>query len=284
VIVVALFLLFSCRSEEMPAPSGAASAAAPKKARIVSLSPALTETLFAIGAGPDVVGVSNYCKLPPEVQKLPKTGTSISPSYEAIARLSPTLIVTEAAVNTKNQQLARLSKVAGLPWLTVEQIATGVTELGKLTSCEAEAQKLASRFNTELKSEPPPDAPQVLLVLGYRPGPLSEVWYIRKNSLHGAALHAAGAKNAIDKPISGQPRLSLESLIALDPEHVIVLSEAADVGGNIQRAWSELTALRAVKNGRVRVLAAPEAFANGPRIFLLVKRLEAELSRLQGAR
>src|SRR3984957_21095933 len=61
--------------------------------RIVSLAPAITETLFALGAGPQVVGVSQYCDYPPQVLKLPKIGTFLTPNIEAIAGLRPTLVI-----------------------------------------------------------------------------------------------------------------------------------------------------------------------------------------------
>jgi iron complex transport system substrate-binding protein len=56
--------------------------------RIVSTAPSITEALFALGLGSQVVGVSRFCDFPPEVQKLPKVGTYIKPDPEAIARLA----------------------------------------------------------------------------------------------------------------------------------------------------------------------------------------------------
>ena len=59
----------------------------------MSLAPAMTETLFALGAGAEVVGVSQYCDYPPEVVKLPKVGTFLTPNIEAIAGLRPTIVI-----------------------------------------------------------------------------------------------------------------------------------------------------------------------------------------------
>src|ERR1700675_1951905 len=61
--------------------------------RIVSLAPAITETLFALGAGAEVAGVSQYCDYPPEVTKLPKVGTFLTPNIEAIAGRRPTIVI-----------------------------------------------------------------------------------------------------------------------------------------------------------------------------------------------
>src|SRR5262245_2864728 len=62
--------------------------------RIITLAPAITDTLYAIGAGPEVVGVSDYCDVP-EAKRLPRLGSGLTPSYERIAELTPTLIVSE---------------------------------------------------------------------------------------------------------------------------------------------------------------------------------------------
>src|SRR5690606_18345388 len=163
------------RGIELAAPQG--------QARIVSLSPALTETLFAIGAGDRVVGVSDYCRYPQGVEKLAKAGTSITPNYEAIVSLAPTLIVTEAAVNSRPQSLERLAPTATLPWLTLNDVVDSTRKLGKLTGQVEAAEALASALSRRLSVEPPNDAPRVLLVLGYQGERLDEVWFIRRNSV-----------------------------------------------------------------------------------------------------
>src|ERR1700723_654648 len=67
--------------------------------RIVSTSPSITEVLFALGLGPHVVGVSNYCEYPPQVKDLPKVGTYLRPDAESIARLKPDLVIVHKLPN-----------------------------------------------------------------------------------------------------------------------------------------------------------------------------------------
>jgi ABC-type Fe3+-hydroxamate transport system substrate-binding protein len=251
----------------------------PTGARIVSLSPSITETLFYLGAGRLVVGVSDYCRYPDAAAKLPRVGTGLTPRYEAIARLAPTLIISEDNAHTRGVELQRLAKTQLLPWLELAEITASVRELGRITDQPEAAEALARRFETTLGVQPPNDAPRVLLVLGYDPGRLDEIWFIRKNSLHGRALHAAGAKNAVDRTVSGLPRLSLQHLIELDPDMVIVLLGTGTPQATLD-AWQRLDALRAVRQHKISAVVAPEAFANSPRIFALVERLRAELQRL----
>jgi len=262
------------RGIELAAPQG--------QARIVSLSPALTETLFAIGAGDRVVGVSDYCRYPQGVEKLAKAGTSITPNYEAIVSLAPTLIVTEAAVNSRPQSLERLAPTATLPWLTLNDVVDSTRKLGKLTGQVEAAEALASALSRRLSVEPPNDAPRVLLVLGYQGERLDEVWFIRRNSVHGAALRAAGGRNAVAKDVWGQPRLSLEQVIALDADMVIVLLNDSDQQTErVARQWQQIEPLTAVRRGKLRVVVAPEAFSNGPRILKLADRLQAAIDSME---
>jgi iron complex transport system substrate-binding protein len=261
--------------------SGAAAATPDAPLRIVSLAPAVTETLFAIGAGGYVVGRTQYCDYPPEVEKLPSVGTTLTPQYENMSRLEPTLIVGEATKDAPVAELERIAPTRLLPWLALDDICAGIRELGRLTGRFEAADALAARLKTQLDVAPPAGGPRVLLAMDATPGKLDEVFFLRQNSLHGACLNAAGARNAVPEAIVGvTPVLSLERVIAIDPDMVIVLA-AQSIGPSERRRvledWQRLSMLSAVKNGKVRVLDGREFYVNGPRIVELVDRLRAAL-------
>ena len=254
-----------------------------RKQRLVSLSPAVTETLFAIGAGPDVVGVSDYCDYPDAVKKLPRTGTALTPSYEAIVRLSPTLILCEAAASIPRRELSALGVTKFVPWLSLEDIVASTRLLGALTSHAVPANALATKLWDGLAIAEAASGPRVLLVLGETAGKLSEIYFIKKNSLHGAVLRAAGARNAVAQDVPGVPRISIEELLRLDPEAIIVLVAPTPSGPSdeqILHDWSALEPLTARKNGRISVLKSDAAFTNGPRILTLEQALQREIARL----
>ncbi|HEY3253803.1 MAG TPA: helical backbone metal receptor, partial [Polyangiaceae bacterium] len=191
--------------------------------RLVSLSPAVTETLFAIGAGPELVGVSDYCDYPEEAKKLPRTGSALTPGYEAIVRLKPSLILCEAAASTPRRELAALGVTKFLPWLSLEEIVASTRLLGALTGHAGPAGQLATQLWEGLAIAEAANGPRVLAVLGETSGKLSEIYFIKRNSIHGAALRAAGARNAVAMDVPGVPRLSFEELLRLDPDAIIVL-------------------------------------------------------------
>jgi cobalamin transport system substrate-binding protein len=120
-------------------------------------------------------------------------------------------------------------------------------------------------------------------VLGEAAGKLSEVYFIKRNSIHGAALRAAGARNAVDEDVPGVPRLSIEELVRLDPAAIIVLvapSPKPQNDAQLMHEYQALEPLTARKNNRISVLKSDAAFSNGPRILNLAEALERELSRL----
>jgi iron complex transport system substrate-binding protein len=263
----------SCRSR----PTASATSA-----RIVSLSPGITDALFAIGAGPRVVARSDYCDFPLEVARLPKVGSSITPNYEAIARLEPTLIVSEDNAAARRRELEALAPTLLLRWLSLDEVVSGIRELGNVTDRATNANALAERLDRSLRVRAPEVAPKILLVIGSDTGRLDDIWFIRRNSLQGAALHAAGAKNAIDEDVAGQPRVSLERLIALDPDALVVLTLEKNPGDDELAPYEKLTALRAVRDHRLAVIEAPEGYVNGPRVLALVDKLRPVVARFGG--
>ena len=141
------------------------------------------------------------------------------------------------------------------------------------------AQKLWER----LAVAEAPNGPRVLAVLGETSGKLSEIYFIKRNSIHGAALRAAGARNAVAEDVPGVPRLSLEELLRLDPDAIIVLVAPTEKGADdaqILREYRALEPLSARQKGRISVLKSDAAFSNGPRILALEETLQRELGRL----
>ena len=252
----------------------------PGARRLISLSPGITDAIFEIGAGPELVGRSDYCDYPPEVLSLPRVGTSLTPAYEAITRLTPTLIIGEDGANARKRELEALGPTLLLPWLSLEEIVASTRELGRRTGTIPAAEALANRLHERLAVPAPPNGPRVLLVIGYQAGKLDEIWFMRDNSIHGAALRAAGARNAVSEAVTGLPRLSLERLLSLDPDAIFILTQPGRAPADHAEPFRALATLRAVREGHVDVIGAPEAFVHGPRVLGLVERLAAAVKKL----
>lgn len=250
--------------------------------RIVSLTPAITETLFSIEAGPQVVGVSDYCVDPPEALRLPRLGTTMAPNHQGIARAAPALIVAQETLHVKAPELRALAPTCLLPWTTLEDVLAGMRALGAVTGHQAAANDLADLLGARLSAKPPANAPRVLLVLASPDATVDDVWFVQRNSIQGAALGAAGGRNAVDQDVTGFARMSRDRLLQVAPDVVILLLPKPDPAAaqTLLAAWKRLATLPAVTRGRVSVIDAPEAYVSGPRILTLMDRLSTELRRL----
>jgi iron complex transport system substrate-binding protein len=251
---------------------------------VVSLSPPITETLFEIGAGGQVVGRSDYCDFPPQVEALPPCGTALTANGEAIIKLRAGLIIADQSQGTKREQISQLGNAAFLPWLTAEDVISSTRELGRLTGHIDDANKLADELHAALNRRPAADAPRVLLVITPTPGKLGPITFIKRNSIHGRMLEAAGARNVADYDVPGVPTISTERVIELDPDIIIVLGIEDDMPPNrraqIVADWGQLAPLRAVQQGRVGVISGKHLYGAGRRLLRAISDLSAEIERL----
>jgi ABC-type hemin transport system substrate-binding protein len=245
--------------------------------RWVSLSPAITETLAAIGATDALVGRSDWCLEPEDVRSLPALGTTLTPNLEGIAGLRPTRIFVEHGAHAQTASLRSLAPTEALPWLTLEQVTASTLALGNWADRTEEAATLTGQLAAALSVDAPQaPAPRTLLVLAAQGLDKGEVWYLRRNSLHGAALHAAGARNAVPEDVSGRAVLSVEQLIALDPDVIVLLrADAPDaaVETRLLEDWARLTPLAAVREGQIHVLSHKTLLSVGPGILSFAGKL-----------
>ena len=266
--------LLRARSE----PAGAA--AIPR--RVVSLAPSITETLFAIGAGDVLVGRSDYCDFPEAVRALPAVGTSLSPNVEAIARLQPDLILDLESL-ASGAELARLARTVRLPGLTLDEILDSTRRIGRIVGQPAAADALATRLDARLRV-PAPAGPRLLVVFGMEKGRLQPLWFIKRNSVHGLGIHAAGARNAIDRDETGAPALSVEGLLRIDPDLMIVIAPVGATPAE-RDAWlapfRALRDLRAAREGRLGFLAGSGLQKPGPRLLAYCDALAGEVARIR---
>jgi ABC-type Fe3+-hydroxamate transport system substrate-binding protein len=268
--------LFFERAEPEPTPG---------HQRIVSLMPPVTETLCEIGAGDQVVGRSDWCKFPPQVESLPKCGSALTPNAEAIVNLQVTLILANSSEATARDKLNGLGRSEFLPWLTTEEMIASTRKLGLLTGHTEEANKLADELAAVLMVPEPADGPRVLLVMMPQAERIDPVSFLRRNSVHGRMLNAAGGRNAVAEDISGVPEISMERVLELDPDIIIALSIRDDLPesdrARILEGWRRITPLSAVKNGKIGILNGQHFYGAGRRLLRAVKELRAEIERLR---
>jgi iron complex transport system substrate-binding protein len=243
--------------------------------RIVSLAPSVTEMLFAVGAGPGVVGVSQYCDYPPAVASLPRVGSFLTPNVEAIIGLRPTLIVG-LATSANERELKGLEGM-GYPVLladddSIEAIESSIEAIGARTGHSGTAHEVVSgiqqrlnRIRARLRGVPPV---KVLMVVGH--DPLVAVG----DGFLGQLLALADTENVAAGLNEEWPRLAIEYIIAQAPE-VILDGEMGSESSESPSFWSRYSTIPAVRNHRVLGYPQSPILHPGPRLGASLEILAA---------
>ena len=250
--------------------------------RIVSLSPGITETLFALGAGNRVVGVTRFCKYPPEAQEKEEVGGYIDPNFEAIAALNPDLIFVLPEQEKVHRYLDELHlKFVTVRDETLEDILDSVIMIGKLCGLEGKAgeiiTQLESRMQTVKDVTDGLPREKVLISVGRNPGTgsLEDVYCAGRNTLYDELITCAGGVNAYSGHTIAYPVLSAEGLYHLNPDIIIDLIPDIDSRGLNKTAliddWQSIKGVAAVKNERVHLLSSDYAVIPGPRFILFLE-------------
>lgn len=248
--------------------------------RIISLSPTATETLYAIGAGAQVVAVDNQSDYPAEAPKTDLSG--FKPNVEAIVAHKPDLVVVS---NDIDQIVGELTKL-GVPVLVepavteLEQAYTEIEDLGAATGNAERAKQTVSTMKSELERLAA-DAPKRKLTYYHEIDPTP--YAATSTTFIGRIYHLFGLENIADKaPASagGYPKLSAEFVAQADPD-LIFLADAQEGGESKETlarrpGWKNLSA---IKNDRVVELDSDTASRWGPRVVDLAKRIAAALSK-----
>jgi len=224
--------------------------------RIVSLSPAVTETLFVVGAGASVVGVTRYCDRPAEARTRTVIGGYTDASLESIVALAPDLVIAQPSF----QQRSLLDRLRdrGVPVLvvfadTIDESADMMGTVGDVVQHPREAHALVERQARALAAVSGPRAPiRVVVVVGTDP-----LVVAGHDSFADRAVVAAGVESAINARDPSWPQWSLETMAARHVD-VVVAAEGEAAVARLTRLLQPLGARRP------RVISAPTSILMRP--------------------
>jgi iron complex transport system substrate-binding protein len=245
--------------------------------RIVSLIPATTEMLFAIGAGARIVGVSNYDTFPPQVAAIEKVGGLVDPDVERLLALKPDLVIVYSSQSALKAQLERVAIPTyeyvhkGLP-----DIAGTMRALGARIGMPAEADRAAAQLEASLADIREKVAgrprPRTLLVFGREPGTLRQINASGGYGFLHDILEIAGGQNVLGDLRRESVMMSTEMVLTRAPEVILELhygeSISQDAARREQRVWDALPAVPAVRNRKVFLLTGNEFVVPGPRVAI----------------
>src|SRR6266545_7561324 len=251
---------------------------APSARRIVSLLPSFTEILFAIGAGDRVVGRTKWCDYPPAALAVPSVGEGLPPNIEAVAARHPDLVVLyNAGPNvTAAQQLERIGIRTVLVDLNrLEDLGPATRTLGRLTGLDVRAESLAAVLDSLAHQPPPTSTPSTTLAFVVWDNPPVIIG-------HGSYLDqlatAAGARNVFSDITAPSAQVSLETIVARNPQWIAVLSDSGMGAPPAFAKRREWRSVRAVRDGHFLVLPGSLFGRPGPRSGEAIRQLRALLA------
>lgn len=282
-LAVALALLVALSAQALGGPAEAASAE-----RILSLAPATTEILFALGAGDRVVGRTDFCRWPPEATALPSVGGYLNLDVERVLALRPDLVVGIGFSGGRSDPIAE----AGIETLsirtdTVGEVLAGIERIAARLGCSASGEALVASIQAsfeEVAQRVRGLTPQrTLILVGRELGTLQGLYAAGPDSFVSELVHRAGGVNVLDSTLGPYPPISLEAILAADPDVILdtSLSAVQPAPEMVERERElyrrMLPEVAAVRAGRVILWTDPRLTVPGPSMPAQVEALTRAL-------
>lgn len=237
--------------------SGSALCAPPQPpGRIVSLAPAMTEMLYAMGLGSRVVGVSNACDRPAEVSTKPKVGGMPNPSLEAILALKPDLVVMTREGNPKSiaDRLTKLGKkIYVFKASRLSELPAGIREMGQALGAHDAAEGMAHKIENAMaesssRQQKRPKAERKALFVIW-PKPLIVAG---GTTIINDAMKVNGLTNIAADTSVAYPHYSVEAVMQRQPDLIIIgAAHDPDMKRQSKDLMKHLGMLNAVRKGHV---------------------------------
>jgi len=249
---------------------------APK--RIVSTAPSITELLYALGIGDRVVGVDRFSRYPADALKKPKIGDYANPNLEAIAALRPDLVIIPANPVKLAERLGTLRlKVLEIDQESIAKLYESFRIVGQATGATGQAERLAATVRAQLEAVRARAAPlkktRMMFVVGRTPNRLDGLIVVGQASYLNEIIALAGGENVFRDAIASYPGVSLEEVLARNPDVIVDMGEMADTIGvtdtrkrEVVNLWERLNSVAAVKQHRVYAVASDIYVEPGPRV------------------
>lgn len=240
--------------------------------RIVSLSPAITEIVYAFGAEDSLIGVSNYCDYPPQAQEKEKVGGFINPNIEKILSLGPDLVILSPNSGTKyvQKQLEKLAiNTMVVSFYTLDDLLKAYAQIGKILEREniahMEQEKIIKTRERIQTSIPPHYKPTVLFVRSHNP-----LYVAARGTYENDLIDAIGGCNAVSGETKERyPKYSIEEIMRINPDVIIDATfyetPLAAEKKMMARFWSDLRSIRAVEERKVYIIKTDIHSVPGPR-------------------
>jgi iron complex transport system substrate-binding protein len=246
-----------------------------RAARIVSLAPSITETVFALDEGDRLVGVTDYCDYPPEAARKPRVGGISNPSVEAVLALRPDLVLATSESNYAEhvERLASLGlAVYVIRPVDFETVLESIERVGDVLGrgAAARARVASMRRDADAIARAVAGAPRPRVLYVVWPNPLIAPG---RGTLISELIQRAGGESVTAAEPLPYPRLSLETVVERRPDRIIVGRHGPGTVQDLLRGWERLGSIGAAREGRVYGVDGDLVHRPGPRMVEALRAL-----------
>lgn len=257
---------------------GVSQAASAVPQRIVTLAPGLTEIVFALGRGADLVGVTRFCDFPQAARTLPRVGGLLDLDLEMVLSRQPRTIILYPEMVPRLRALRSRARLLVVSHGTLADLYDSIRQIAAELHEQPSGERLCRRIETRLKrisvavgSRP---RQKTLLIAGRESVQLRNMVLIGRRDFINDVLAVCGGENAYRGAIP-YPIVSLESVLAMDPGCVVELSAFYEglPENVVRRHWAAFPRLRAVVDKRIHFVRENHWLRPGPRVSHIADEL-----------
>jgi len=251
--------------------------------RIISLAPNLTEIIFELGLGDQIIAVSNFDTYPEEVEKLPRIGGYFNPNLELMISMRPDVIFGLSGKSTKMDKLKKTGAVIHqFKCDKVSEVYDTIQSIGKILSVETSADSLCKQLQNGLNQLHLPGIKglSVMVCVGMTPGSLQNIYVSGNASIHHDLLTAIGCKNSFEDVKKSYFPVNKESLIIARPDVILDLIPGQSTDQeSIKIRMDTWKLIPGIPASRIIIMSQEELNIPGPRLPLAGQLIRQEIAK-----
>jgi iron complex transport system substrate-binding protein len=257
--------------------------------RVVSMAPAITEIVFALGKGNMLVGVTKFCDYPPLAQKITKVGGFLDVNMEAILALSPEIVIAYPEQYAKVKILESRALVLVVKHQCLSDLFDSIFAIGHVLNAETRAKSMVLAMQKKLAAIAAHGGvgkkARTLIIAGRNADELKNMYIIGKNDFLNDLLEIAGGVNAYQGAVN-YPNISMEAVIFLNPDFILEISAHYEgiSDEEVFQLWRPFKMLLAVQKEQIKIIKQSFWLRPGVRVGLIAEELARTFSSAENSK
>jgi iron complex transport system substrate-binding protein len=257
--------------------------------RVVSMAPAITEIVFALGKGDRLVGVTKFCDYPAPAGKIAKVGGFLDVNMEVLLALAPEIVLAYPEQYARVKFLESRAIVLVVKHQCLSDLFDSIFAIGQALNAETRAKSLVLAMQKKLAAIAAHGGAgkkvRTLIIAGRNPDELKNMYIIGKNDFLNDLLEIAGGVNAYQGSVN-YPNISMEAVIFLNPDFILEISAHYEgiSDDKVFQLWRPFKMLLAVQKEQIKIIKQSFWLRPGARVGLIAEELARFFSSAENSK